>query len=130
MDQLSQQVWLFKGWTSYHNKSGHIPCFTVAFGENSSSAFCPSPHFTCPNIMAIQVTTFQDGILFNTIFRDGNLLNTLKASGYAPTFCIHAQQAIHHKDMNFNHFQVLCVKPDQLIAPPKPIKLIAPSLPN
>ncbi len=25
---------------------------------------------------------------------------------------------------------LLCVKPDQLIAPPKPIKLIAPSLPN
>jgi hypothetical protein len=25
---------------------------------------------------------------------------------------------------------LLCVKPNQLIAPPKPIKLIAPSLPN
>jgi hypothetical protein len=29
-----------------------------------------------------------------------------------------------------SHQQLLCVKPDQLIAPPKPIKLIAPSLPN
>jgi hypothetical protein len=64
--------------------------------------------------MAIQVTTFQDGILFNTIFRDGNLLNTLKASGYAPTFCILAQQAIHHKDMNFDHFQDLLTNTQML----------------
>jgi hypothetical protein len=34
--------------------------------QNSSSAFCPCPHFTCPNTMALQVTTSQDGILWNT----------------------------------------------------------------
>ncbi len=35
---------------------------------NNSNAFYPSPHFTCPHIiMAIQVTTFWNGILLSTI---------------------------------------------------------------
>jgi hypothetical protein len=37
--------------------------------------------------MTIQVTTFPDGIL----------LNTLQASALAPTFCMHVNQATPHK---------------------------------
>jgi hypothetical protein len=28
--------------------------------SNNSNTFYPSPHFTCPNMVAFQVTTFQD----------------------------------------------------------------------
>ncbi len=34
---------------------------------NNSIAFHLYLHFTCPNIMAVQVTTFWDGILLNTL---------------------------------------------------------------
>ncbi len=55
---------------------------------NSSSAFCPWLHFTCPNTMAFQVTTSWDGILLNTL----SIL-------HAATFCIHIHQATPHKDI-------------------------------
>jgi len=44
-------------------RSGAHPPVTF---QNRSSAFCPCPHFMCPNIMASQVTTFHDGLLVNT----------------------------------------------------------------
>jgi hypothetical protein len=50
---------------------GSTPCCIC---WNSSSSFCPQ--FTCPNIMAVQVVTFWDGIL----------LNTLQASSMLPHF--------------------------------------------
>jgi hypothetical protein len=46
-------------------KSGCTPSCCIC--QNSSSAFCPYLSFTCPNIMAFQVTTSQDGILSNTL---------------------------------------------------------------
>ncbi len=59
--------------------------------QNRSNAFCPCPHFTCPNIMAVQETTL----------RDGGLLNTLQASSIPPTFDIHVNQATSHKHISF-----------------------------
>jgi hypothetical protein len=35
--------------------------------QYSSNAYCPWTHFTCPNIMVVQVTTFWCGILLNII---------------------------------------------------------------
>jgi hypothetical protein len=46
-------------------KFGCTPSCSICL--NSCNAFCPCPHCTCPNIMAIHVTTFQDGILLKTL---------------------------------------------------------------
>jgi hypothetical protein len=44
---------------------GHTPSCCICW--NRFSAFCSWSHFTCPNIMAVQVSTFRDGILLNTL---------------------------------------------------------------
>jgi hypothetical protein len=67
---------------------GHTPSCCIC--QNSSSTFCPSPHFTCPNIMAFQVITFQNGIL----------LNTLQASSMLPPFAYMSTKLLHTKHLN------------------------------
>ncbi len=56
---------------------------------NTYSAFCPCPHFTSPNIMAVQLTTF---FRLHLVKHSSSILND-------PTFCIHLNQAIPHKDI-------------------------------
>ncbi len=56
---------------------------------NTYSAFCPCPHFTSPNIMAVQLTTF---LRLQLVKHSSSILND-------PTFCIHLNQAIPHKDI-------------------------------
>jgi len=46
-------------------ESGNTPSYCIC--PNSSSAFYPCPHFTCPNIMVLQVTTSQNSILLKTV---------------------------------------------------------------
>ncbi len=41
--------------------------------QNSSKAFCPCPHFTCPNSMVFHITTSQDDNLLN-IFWTSSML--------------------------------------------------------
>ncbi len=45
--------------------SGHTPSCCICW--NSSSAFCPCPHFTCSKTMVVQETTSYDDISFNTL---------------------------------------------------------------
>ncbi len=76
-----EPLWMTWSWTLLPSSSA--PMLTHAFQtpikviesgctpsccmcQNSSSAFCSCPHFTFPNIMAFQVTTFWNGILLNT----------------------------------------------------------------
>jgi hypothetical protein len=44
---------------------GHISSCCICW--NNSIAFHDCLHFTCPNILAVQVTTFGNGILLNTL---------------------------------------------------------------
>ncbi len=45
--------------------SGSTPSCCICW--KSSSAFCPCPHFTCPNIITFQMTTSCEGIWLNTL---------------------------------------------------------------
>ncbi len=53
--------------------------------RNCSSEFYPYPHFTCPNVMAFQETTSQDGIL----------LKTVQASSMLPHFAYMSIKLLH-----------------------------------
>ncbi len=66
---------------------GCTPCCCIH--QYSSSAFCPCPYFTCPNIMVLQVTTSRDGIL----------LNTLQASSRLPHFAYMSTKLLPYKDI-------------------------------
>jgi hypothetical protein len=79
----SYPLWMICSWAHLPSSSTTIqhPHRKTEFGrtpsccncQNSSSAFCPCPHSTCPNIMAAQVTKVC-------------LLNTLHASSTLPHF--------------------------------------------
>ncbi len=58
----------------------------------------PSPHFTCPNIMAFQVITFQNGIL----------LNTLQASLMLPPFAYMSTKLLHTKTSESHPLWIIC----------------------
>ncbi len=62
-----------------------IFCHTPRISWKSCNDFYPWPHFTCPIIMAIQMTTSWDGILLNTPKRltCSHILHTCP-SNYSP----------------------------------------------
>jgi hypothetical protein len=53
--------------------------------------------------MPVHGTSSEVGISRDHIEPDGILLNSLQV--YAPSFCIHVNQAIPHNDLRPNHFQ-------------------------
>ncbi len=65
---------------------------------NSSKAFCPCLHFTCPNITTFQVTTSQDGIF----------LNTVQASSMLPHFVYMSNKILHTKTSYSQPFWMCC----------------------
>jgi hypothetical protein len=73
---------------------GCTPCIY----RNSSNAFCPWPHFTWPNIMVVQETTFWDGIF----------LNTLQTSSMFPHFAYMSTKLSPTKTSNSQPFWLIC----------------------
>ncbi len=77
---------------------GHTPSCCICW--NSSSAFCPWSNFTCPNIMAVKVSTFRDGIL----------LNTLQACSMLPHFAYMSKQATPRKTSDLQPVWISCLE--------------------
>ncbi len=74
--------WMICSWAHLHTSRAtmlahafSIPTKVTRFGrapsccicQNSSSVFCHCPHFTCPYIMVVQVTTSWDDIFLNAL---------------------------------------------------------------
>jgi hypothetical protein len=69
-----------------HFKHNHVgtsyPTKVIEFGctpsccicQNSSSIFYPCLHCTCPNIMAVQVITFENGMVLLNVFQTYSML--------------------------------------------------------
>jgi len=84
--------------------SGHPPSCCICW--NSSSAFCPCPHFTCSKTMVVQETTSYDDISFNT----------LRAYSMLPHFAYMSTQLFTTKTSEYHPLSMisLCTCPPQV----------------
>ncbi len=78
-----QSCWHMHSAPPKKSEFGHT--LSCCICRNCSSEFYPYPHFTCPNAMAFQETTSQDGIF----------LKTVQASSMLPHFAYMSIKLLH-----------------------------------
>ncbi len=110
----SQPLWMIWSWTPLPSSRANYAGTCIQHPHKSNRAWVhtfllyllqlfqcllPCPHCTCPNIMVIQVTTFQDGIL----------LNTLKAPKMLPNFAYMSTKLLHTKTSDSQPLWMSCI---------------------